>query len=810
MPASRGRRHSGGGIRKRKNPNRQRLARVARSAKERDAKQQRRIAALRAAASSVGSNSEKHIPVSSRSEVPAAVSSDDESAQDTPAEGSRQAFDQLVELLATSPSPASAAVPQRPRKRPRPSRLVPPVTSNGPSTKSSTSEAPLVKPIPAAKLLSVAEPEQPSNAVSSTDAAPETGVAATEDPASTEDPSTKDDLDTTAAAREISHFGLDSSAVQAIEAVPMGTAYELRGVGRVRSTQHPALPDALPTDVRALALQPSVEARWRAAWDGKLDPVCGAVTTALRDFRDICVARRLPPAALARLRRLVAAHATAHVLRSRARVVRHDAARASDRDLPEHRDQGYARARVLFVVPMRNTAYELVHALMQLAGATSDGDTPAAAQVAHRARFEEEFGPDTEDAEFDVDAHNAPAHAAEAATQPYGRGAVPKPVDFRYTFRGKIDDDFKLGVALVRKQVKLYADFYHSDIIIASPLGLRRNRAAKAAGHSGARKKKGKDDDDGDGEWKSGLSMDKVRNRDVEEDDDGFLSSIEICYVDEAHVLQMQNWDSLSMTMQHINTIPASTRDTDFSRVRDWALDGLMKRFRQTVIVSAYRSAPLMGLFRSFENHAGRLCISEHASQSGSLSAVISSLRQTFLKVEGVESPADAPEKRIEHFEKVTIPTIRSLVDAQTLIVVPNYFDFVRVRNVLFKIKEDDMDFDFVSMYEYGRAKDVARNRARFFNKQVPIAVITERFHFYWRHWIRGVNTVVWYGLPDNAHYYTEFLNMTNEAAENGATAQSIALYDAFDAFALERIVGHKRCKRMIAPNSKSTFLFMS
>eukprot|EP00171_Calliarthron_tuberculosum_P014205 IDg14205t1 len=737
MPASRGRRQSGGGIRKRKNPNRQRLARVERSAEEREAKQKRRIAALRASASPADSTFEKRSPLYTRPDAP----------------------------VITRISP-------RPRKRPRSSRPIPSSKQDVPCTKLSSSTA-LENPTSAGEPLLTTETAQAMKAAPTADA---TSVKSLQ-PA--KEFSTSHDLDATVAFREAPHFDLDSSTLKAMEAKPLGTACEYRGVGRVRSTQERALPDSFPNDVHALTLLPSVETRWRAAWDGQLDPVCGALTTALRDYRDVCVARRMSPAGYARLRRLVAAHATAHVFRCRTRVARHDAARAAGKDLPEHRDQGFARARVLFIVPMRNTAYELVHALLRLAGAATDGEKPASAQVAHRARFEEEFGPDADDADFDIDMHDSPTHAAEAATRPYGRGAVPKPADFRYTFRGNLDDDFKLGVSLARKQVKLYADFYHSDIIIASPLGLRRNRAAKAAGFSGARKKKGKDgdEDEDDGEWKSGLSMDKVRKRDVEEDDDGFLSSIEICYVDEAHVLEMQNWDSLMMTMQRINNIPASTRETDFSRVREWALDGLMRRFRQTIIVSAYRSAPLMGLFRSMENHAGRLCISESISLSGSLSAVNSSLRQTFVKVEGVESPADAPEKRIEYFEKVTIPMIRSLVDAQTLIVVPSYFDFVRVRNVLFKIKEDDMEFDFVSMYEYGRAKDVARNRARFFNKQVSIAVITERFHFYWRHWIRGVSTVLWYGVPNNAHFYTEFLNMTKEAAENGATAKSIALF---------------------------------
>jgi hypothetical protein len=50
----------------------------------------------------------------------------------------------------------------------------------------------------------------------------------------------------------------------------------------------------------------------------------------------------------------------------------------------------------------------------------------------------------------------------------------PVPNDFKKTFTGNIDDDFKLWISLSRKQMKLYSPFFESDLIVASPLGLRR------------------------------------------------------------------------------------------------------------------------------------------------------------------------------------------------------------------------------------------------------------------------------------------------------------------------------------------------
>ena len=740
------RRGGGGGIRKkskRNDPNRQRLEKYVRKAAEREDRIERKIAGYRARFAGVP---QQPTP-SSNVPIPDVnlASEDGSDEQMKSSENPRQVVGQLMKLISTSSKKERKTL-----KRPR---IVP--QSNKPSS-----------------------------------VAPE--------------PLTEEVADATAAARELAHFGLDSATVQAKE-VPSSspTVADVPEVGRVSTTYESGIPDDLPTDIQALALQPTLDRQWRVVPDcAALDPLNGVILSGLRDFRDILLTRRLPPATETRVRRLVVAHIVAHVLRTRARAKRH----AGDEDGPQ--DQGYARPRVLILCPMRNLVHDIVTDIAQLcASETAKNEMKS---VAHRARFEREFGPEEDDETFEAKKYDGEEHAAHAATEPYQRGRQEKPVDFRYTFRGNNDDDFKIGLQFYRKNIKLYSDFYESDIIIASPLGLRRCMAAKASGFKGPQEKK---EEKQDNEWKTGLSAEKNRTKPKQDDDDdyGFLSSIEICLVDSAHVFEMQNWDTLRATMKCINNIPAATRDTDFSRVREWALDGLMRRFRQTIVFTAYQSPQLMAMMREeCSNHAGRLTIAESTDVVTAQEQVVTSVQQTFLRVPGVVTPADVPEKRIEYFKKDSLPAIRG-TEASVLIFVPDYFDFVRVRNHLVSLQKEEPGFDFVSICEYSRAKDVARARARFANGQVKLMVCSERLHFYWRHWYKGVEGVLWYGLPANSHFYAEILNMLREKEEKGGRAvSSVALFDRFDAFKIERVVGPKRCRRMLARNAKDTFLFIS
>ena len=114
-------------------------------------------------------------------------------------------------------------------------------------------------------------------------------------------------------------------------------------------------------------------------------------------------------------------------------------------------DQGFTRPSVLFLLPFRSSALNWFHAL------TSHTPSPSY-QIENQSRFVSEYG--------------LPAGAVDklATAEP---GTYPS--DHVETFKGNIDDNFRVGIKLTRKSVKMFCEFYGCDVIMASPLGLRRS-----------------------------------------------------------------------------------------------------------------------------------------------------------------------------------------------------------------------------------------------------------------------------------------------------------------------------------------------
>jgi U3 small nucleolar RNA-associated protein 25 len=428
------------------------------------------------------------------------------------------------------------------------------------------------------------------------------------------------------------------------------------------------------------------------------------------------------------------------VIKNNARLAKDE----SDSQL-EFRDQGFTRPKVLMLLPTRESCSRMVKMIVSLCGPD---------QEENRKRFDESYI--TAEEKFSAD----------------------KAEDFRDLFGGNDDDMFRIGLKFTRKSIKYFSQFYNSDIIFASPLGLRM----------------------------------ALEGKDEKKGDFDFLSSIEILIVDQADALLMQNWEHVEHIFDHVNLQPKEAHGCDFSRVRNWYLNNTAKYFRQTIALASFNTPELNTLFYGVsKNWAGKTRI--NAIYTGALQELGLKIKQTFSRFESF-SHIEEPDARFTYFTAAIVPTLtrNSKESSGTIIFVPSYLDFVRVRNY-FITSPATSGLSFGSISEYTSVQDVARARSHFLSGRYSILLYTERAHHFRRYQIRGVRKVIMYGVPENPIFYKEiigdyFRRSVQEGRLEVGKGSVRAIFSKWDALKLERIVGTERVGRMI--NDKGdTFDFL-
>ncbi|CAH7683042.1 hypothetical protein PPACK8108_LOCUS16291 [Phakopsora pachyrhizi] len=366
------------------------------------------------------------------------------------------------------------------------------------------------------------------------------------------------------------------------------------------------------------------------------------------------------------------------------------------------RDQGFTRPKVMLLLPFRSTALEWVNTLV----------SSNASSTKNLDRFRTLFS---------LPSGTIDRLESDDAESKYT-------LEHRMIFKGNVDDDFKLGIKINRKEFKLYSELYQSDLIVASPVGLRK-------------------------------LIEKEGNGD-------FLSSIEVVVVDQMDVMIMQNWDHVEFVFDQLNQIPKIPRDTDFSRVKPWYLDGLSSFLRQTILFSSTVSPEQNSLFRkSLKNLSGKSIIfnrvNDPSSRFGILSKVRQGIEQSFMKFEYDSDDLKSEEdRRLEFFKEKVLKDLQRSASVRAgyggiMIYVPNYFDFLRLENYFDSLE----DVKYASISEYSSNSEITAARSSFFNRHASFLLITERFHYYNRFKIRGAKKMIFYGLPINRDFYLEFVD---------------------------------------------------
>jgi hypothetical protein len=229
-------------------------------------------------------------------------------------------------------------------------------------------------------------------------------------------------------------------------------------------------------------------------------------------------------------------------------------------------------------------------------------------------------------------------------------------------------------------EIRLFSEFYSSDVIIASPLGMvltfNSNREEDNDDDNAVTALDSDDDDDDEEE-----EEEEEEEEDEDDDDEGkgskkrsmkskgkkkakqqkksskketiskkkksnkspdgvsaadFLSSIEIALVLNTDTMAMQNFDHVLKVFDLINRRPIIERGSDYSRLRHWFLNDdpfAAARYRQTILLSSAMIPNMVGLFnRKCKSHSGKVRI-RNISKNGAASTLTVSHRQIFQRV---------------------------------------------------------------------------------------------------------------------------------------------------------------------------------
>lgn len=310
-----------------------------------------------------------------------------------------------------------------------------------------------------------------------------------------------------------------------------------------------------------------------------------------------------------------------------------------------------------------------------------------------------------------------------------------------------------------------------------------------------------------------------LKNYSSKKQDYDFLSSIEIIIIDRADALLMQNWENVQHILGHSNQQPRETHGCDFTRVRNWYLDGNAAYLRQTIVISPFNTPDLNSIFlKHMKNVAGKVKFTRE--YDASIIGLGIQVRQSFTRFLS-SSPETDPDDRFKYFTSAVIPALKKRQKSLTsgakgqgvLIFIPSYFDFVRVRNY-FATSDLTQNISFGCISEYTSVKEVARARSHFLSGRHSVLLYTERAHHFRRYRIRGVKKVILYGLPDNPLFYQEVVGgylaaAVQEASLEAGDASARSIFSKWDVLKLERVVGRKRVASLVDERGGDTFEFL-
>ena len=355
-----------------------------------------------------------------------------------------------------------------------------------------------------------------------------------------------------------------------------------------------------------------------------------------------------------------------------------------------------------------------------------------------------------------------------------------------YSEFDSMDDCFRLGinVSFFENKMKLYTPFDESDIIIASPLGLKLAKPS-----------------DNDKSFKNSKVYD-------------FLSSIEIFLMDFSEVFIYQNMEHLNEILSFLNKPPKNNQNiVDINRIKENYANNLGEYLRQNIIISQFKCIDIDAAINDIcKNINGKILLNgpyenqitllknEFEEKYKLLNSDNYEIRYEFKILRDLKKDEEDFEEKFNYFTKNIWQNLYESFEKHTIIFVSSTFDYMILKS-FFKKKSKSVCF----ISEDTDKRDWQRNRLFFEQGKYKFLLYDERAHVYKKINLKFAKNIFFYSLPEDPIIFNEMIHLIdpvnynqnlekynyeskqNEIQKYGSV---IALVTPIEKYNLEKILG--------------------
>ena len=355
-----------------------------------------------------------------------------------------------------------------------------------------------------------------------------------------------------------------------------------------------------------------------------------------------------------------------------------------------------------------------------------------------------------------------------------------------YSEFDSMDDCFRLGIniSFFENKMKLYTPFDESDIIIASPLGLKLAKPS-----------------DNDKSFKNSKVYD-------------FLSSIEIFLMDFSEVFIYQNMEHLNEILSFLNKPPKNNQNiVDINRIKENYANNYGEYLRQNIIISQFKCIDIDAAINDIcKNINGKILLNgpyenqitllknEFEEKYRLLSSDNYEIRYEFKILRDLKKDEEDFEEKFNYFTKNIWQNLYESFEKHTIIFVSSTFDYMILKS-FFKKKSKSVCF----ISEDTDKRDWQRNRLFFEQGKYKFLLYDERAHVYKKINLKFAKNIFFYSLPEDPMIFNEMIHLIdpvnynqnlekynyeskqNEIQKYGSV---IALVTPIEKYNLEKILG--------------------